>query len=43
MPEEISKCWTIEDHERRDGDIDKPTNPTTQDFMEETGDKSAQR
>jgi hypothetical protein len=22
---------------------DKPTNPTTQDFMEETGDKSAQR
>jgi hypothetical protein len=41
--EEISKCWTMADHERRDCGIDKPTNPTAQDFIEETGDKSAQR
>jgi hypothetical protein len=40
--EEISKCWTMDDHERRERGIDKPINPATLGFIEETGDKSAQ-
>jgi hypothetical protein len=32
----------MDDHERRERGIDKPIHPTTQDFIEETGDKSAQ-
>jgi len=32
----------MDDHERRERGIDKPINPTAQDFIEETGDNAAQ-